>query len=202
MRDQPPPVRRPRREPARAEHHVAAHGIGLGVEVARRLLGRGARMHPHPREVAPEARLEIGARGRIERLPRRAEHVLHDGRRRAGGGWRRGGDIRGRHAHHLVRDAVRRPLEAVARRCHPELRLDQPPDRPVADAPLQRDQRRGRGLCRGPGVVVATARARAACCAGRLMKPHRIALAASQVHRQSLDRTLAKSPLRSDLAGA
>ena len=46
--------------------------------------------------------------------------------------------------HHLVGDAVRLLLESVAGRPYPELRLDQLPDRPVADPLLQGDQRRGR----------------------------------------------------------
>ncbi len=55
-------------ELSRSKHHMASDGIRLRIH---RLCGPGCRrigMHPYLTEVVPEARLEKGACGRIERL--------------------------------------------------------------------------------------------------------------------------------------
>ena len=72
--------------------------------------------------------------------------------RRGRGGRPERGAIGRRRAHHLIGHPVGLALEAVARPSHLELRLDQSPDRPVADAVLQRDQRRARGRRRGLAI--------------------------------------------------
>ena len=86
MGDQAPPLVRPRRETPRIEHDVVAHCVGMRIHVARRLPGGRVRMHPHAGKILPEARLQKASRCRIERLPRRAQHLMHDGWRLAGGG--------------------------------------------------------------------------------------------------------------------
>src|SRR5271169_6540741 len=105
-------------------------------------------MYSHAAEVAPEARLEIGARRGVERLPGRAQRLMHAGWRLADGGMprgplflkfflliasrafaadprRRGGHRgpRGGHAHHLVGDAIRLMLKRIIHRADFELRL-------------------------------------------------------------------------------
>src|SRR4051812_270638 len=95
-------------------------------------------MHSHPTEIMAEAWLEVVERRRIERLPRRAKHLMHEGGCLVGDGFRpsrllleffrllaggtfaaglrrcgRDGDAGSGHAHYLVGDTVRLVLQWV-----------------------------------------------------------------------------------------
>jgi hypothetical protein len=84
------PLVRPRRESTRTKYNVMSHCVRLGVHVPRRCRSRCVGMDAHFGKVVPEARFEIGPRRRVERLPRRAQHLMHDAGRLAGGGLRPG----------------------------------------------------------------------------------------------------------------
>ena len=83
MGNQPPSFVCSGREPAGSKHDVLSDGVGMRAHLARRSRGAHAGVHPHIAEFLPEARLEIGAGGGIERLPRRAKRRVHAGRRLA-----------------------------------------------------------------------------------------------------------------------
>lgn len=64
------------------EGDVPADRVGERTEITGGPVGGGAGMHPHIGEVAPEARLEIVPRHRVERPTRSAEHVMQAARPR------------------------------------------------------------------------------------------------------------------------
>src|SRR2546430_17203153 len=66
MGQQSPPLRRPRRMLAGAKDDIAAHGVSLGVDCARRHRSLRVGMHAHATEVATEACLEKPAVYRIQ----------------------------------------------------------------------------------------------------------------------------------------
>lgn len=74
-------------KPSRTEHDVAANGIGVGMDLSRRLRGGPTRMYPYPRKVRIECTLHVAANLRFQRharLGERAMHVAWRGRRRKG----------------------------------------------------------------------------------------------------------------------
>src|SRR5262245_24373696 len=111
-----------------------------------------AGMHPHAAEIVPEPRLEISARRRIERLPRRTEYLIHDRRHLTGGDrshprrlllkfffflslagsafaahlrWRgTKRHLRHRHAHHLFGNPIRLMLQRIIDGADFEVRLN------------------------------------------------------------------------------
>src|SRR5262249_43482303 len=105
--------------------------VSEGSDGLGRFSGSGVGMDPDLGEIVPEARLEIRPRCRIERLPRRAQHLVYGRWRPARGGWRHGrffskspfagelqrrgseGDIRVRHAHQLLGDSIRLMLQRI-----------------------------------------------------------------------------------------
>jgi len=70
VRQQSPSLRRMRRILARSEREIGSHGIGPRVDARRRLMREAVDVNAHLTEVHAEARLEVAAGGRVERLPR------------------------------------------------------------------------------------------------------------------------------------
>jgi hypothetical protein len=64
--------------PALAEHHTLPHGVGGSVDGARRFRRFRIRVHPNPAEVVPKTRFHKITRRSVERLARRAQHVVHN----------------------------------------------------------------------------------------------------------------------------
>jgi hypothetical protein len=131
-----------------AEYDVTTDSIGASADQAGRSGRLRVGMDTDLREIIPEARLEIGARRRIERFPRRTERLMHTAGRFPDGGQRSSllylklllllasiafaADLRRRgggcnpwhgHAHHLIRDAVRLVFERIIHLPNSELRL-------------------------------------------------------------------------------
>src|SRR5262245_10849642 len=132
MSQQMPPLLRPRREAAGIEYDVVSYRVGTGVDVARRLPGQIAGVHPHTAEIMAEARFEIVPRRRVERLASRAQRLVYTGGRFASTAFarprrlsltfflllasgaaaadlerrRRYGNLPARHLHHMVGDPV------------------------------------------------------------------------------------------------
>jgi hypothetical protein len=67
-----------RRILVRSKYHITFHGVGEGVHGPRRFRIPGIRVHTHATEVTPEARLHKVADFRIERLSRKAQHLVND----------------------------------------------------------------------------------------------------------------------------
>src|SRR5688572_27534935 len=117
-----------------AENNMVANCVGNGVHVARRLLGAGVRMHPHPRKIAAETLLHIPAQRRLERPPMSSENALDTARHRifvhgtfpgvALDAWRRAANagMRGL-CQHLIGDAVGFLLVDIRCPADAELRL-------------------------------------------------------------------------------
>ena len=68
------------------EHHIVPYRVGQRVHRVSRFGGLGVSVYPHPAEVVAEARLHEGAGTRVERLARRAKHLVDDVRHRRGFG--------------------------------------------------------------------------------------------------------------------
>ena len=68
MGNQAPSLVRLWRKPARTEHHILSHRVGMGVHISRRLFSDGTRMHTDSGKVVAEARLHKGASRQVERL--------------------------------------------------------------------------------------------------------------------------------------
>jgi hypothetical protein len=63
-----------------AKDEVLADGVGIGGNGVSTGGCLGICVHPDTAEVVSEARLDKCARSSIKRLPRRAQHVVDDGR--------------------------------------------------------------------------------------------------------------------------
>jgi len=139
--EQPPAVLRVRRIPIRAEHDIAAERERQCVHAPRCGIGAGVCMYPHRSEVDAVARLEEAAHDGLQRTacaePRRDAVGYLCGTRSAVGlalnlllvptrtaaGRAHALDLRFRHAHDMVGDALGFPLVSVIARADRQFRL-------------------------------------------------------------------------------
>ena len=87
VRHHPPTLQRCGRL-AFAKHDMVASRVGVRLDAAGGLRRLVVGVHPHRPEVAPQARLEEGPRGGVERHAGGAERLVYAGRRLAGDGLR------------------------------------------------------------------------------------------------------------------
>jgi len=85
MGDEPLPCFGSRFVLAGCKRHVAAHCVCCGIDGLGRLLGFFIGVNPDLAEIMSKARLQKGSRTWVERLARRAQHVMNDG---GNAGWR------------------------------------------------------------------------------------------------------------------
>ncbi|MNF75579.1 hypothetical protein D3C84_576510 [compost metagenome] len=62
---------------AGAEHQVASHRIGVGIDLMGRAFGLAAEMDPHLGEVVAETRLHMLTHGRFQRLAGARQCLVH-----------------------------------------------------------------------------------------------------------------------------
>ena len=88
VRDQAPSLPRRGVKPTGAEYDVAAYGVGMGIDVLRRLHRNRVRMDSHVRKVVSEAFLHVSAQPRFQGPTGILQCPVYAGWRRIQGGIR------------------------------------------------------------------------------------------------------------------